>query len=70
MSAPVTPLLFAAYGAGLWLLNAIRERPMWSPVLMDLTRKDVGGDGAEGAGAGEGEDLNVGPYHDAPPGRL
>jgi cation:H+ antiporter len=69
---PVTPLLFSACGAGRWLLTAIREYPMWSPVMTPATQaEEVGGDNGVGNERTEkGEDLAVGPYRDNPTGRL
>ncbi|WP_372620386.1 sodium:calcium antiporter [Falsiroseomonas sp.] len=66
---PVTPILFAGYGAGLWLLAAIHEKPMWSPVMTSATQaEEVGGDAAREQGGGE--DPTAGPYRDSPTRRL
>jgi cation:H+ antiporter len=83
---PVTPILFAAYAAGLWLLARIHENPMWSPVITPATQaEEVGGDAAEeeaagkaegeaedadGGGEGTGEDPTAVPYRDSPTRRL
>jgi cation:H+ antiporter len=69
---PVTPLLFVAYGAGLWLLATIRERPMWSPVITSATQaEEVGGsDRAGGSPAGTDKDPAAGPYRGTATGRL
>lgn len=66
---PVTPLLFLAYGAGLWLLASIRDKPMWSPVMTPETQAEEVG-GAEAEGEGEGEDPAAGPYRDTATRRL
>ncbi len=67
---PVTPLLFISYGFGLWLLSAVREHPMWSPVMTDATQKDEVGSGDGKSGSNGGDDPTSSQYRDATTGRL
>ncbi len=68
---PVTPLLFAAYGAGLWLLSAIKREPMWSPVITPATQaEEVGGEEGEAAAAQKPKDPTSGPYRGRSTARL
>jgi cation:H+ antiporter len=76
---PATPLLFLGYGAGLRMLSAIHDKPMWSPVMTSATQaEEIGGEAAEdrrnddqqGDRAQEGGDPTSGPYRDASTRRL
>lgn len=70
---PVTPLLFLGYGAGLWLLTSIRDKPMWSPVMTPETQaEEVGGAAAEGEDKDKDKEKDpaAGPYRETGTGRL